>query len=350
MPFKHLIRITQEAISGKDSNWFSAYRKSLGAVQKDIAKLASSSDVPRDTRLFAVKLLNGDVESELYRSWLVVNQVLEDSDTKTSQAAANLLRAPIINVWGTIIAVAQKDFERTWKDKTLFAFNESLRGRYPFVKDSRDASMNDVTDFFKPKDGTFWSLVSDDMGAFVERKGNNWEARKWMGVGLEYTPEFLQIISKTSDISDSMFKRGESNPGLNFAVYPSTNSALSESSISIDGTDYRYRNGPQEWTNFAWPGPNPGARVRGIRSGSQASGELAMEGPWALLRLLDRAHISVNQGGAFLASWSIPDSSGQRLGVSFRIKPDRNAALLQNGVLQGYSLPTEIFARQAAAK
>ena len=128
-----------------------------------------------------------------------------------------------------------------------------MRGHYPFVKEGRDASMNDVTDFFKPKGGTFWSLVGDDMGPFVERKGNNWEVRKWLGVGLDFTPEFLQLISKTSDVSDGLFKRGDSNPGANFAIYPSTSSVLSESGISIDGTDFRYRNGPQEWMSFTWP-------------------------------------------------------------------------------------------------
>ena len=350
IPFKHLIRITQEAIKGKEDNWFSAYQKSLNAVQKDIAKLASASDVPRDTRLFALKLMNGDVESELYRSWLGLNQVLEEADTRTSQSASNLLRAPIINVWATIIAVAQKDFERTWKDKTLFTFNETLRGHYPFVKEGSDASMNDIADFFKPKGGTFLTFVNDDMGAFVERKGNTWEARKWLGIGLEFNPQFLQIIARTLDISDSLFKRGEANPGIAFGVFPTVNSSLSESSINIDGTDFRYRNGPQEWNNFIWPGQNPGARIRGIRVGKASSGELAAEGPWALLRLLDRAHISSNQRGSFQATWALLDSNGQRMSVSFMIKPDRNAALLQNGALQSYSLPTDIFLREAVEK
>ena len=349
-PFKHMIRITQEAISGKEKNWFDGYRKSLSAVQRDVVKLASSSDVPRDTRMFAVKIMNGDVETELYRSWLATNQLLENADTRTSQAVASLLRAPIINVWSTIMAVAQKDFERTWKDKTMFAFNESLRSHYPFVKDGRDASMNDVTYFFKPTGGTFWAFVNDDLGPFVERKGNNWESRKWLGIGLDFNPEFLQMIEKTSDISNSMFKRGESNPGITFAAYPEPNSALSESAIGIDGTDYRYRNGPQEWLNFSWPGQNPSGRVRGVRTGTLASGEVATDGPWALLRLLDKANISSSQGGSFLATWSILDSSGQRMSVSFRIKPDRSAALLQTGGLQSYRLPAEIFLRQATEK
>ena len=155
------------------------------------------------------------------------------------------------------------------------------------------------------------------------------------------------MIEKTSDISDSMFKRGESNPAVNFAAYPYPNSALSESVIAIDGIDYRYRNGPQEWMNFTWPGQNPGGRVRGVRVGNLASAELATDGPWALMRLLDKAHISSVQGGSFLATWSLLDSSGQRMSISFRIKPDRSAALLQTGALQGYRLPAEVFLRQA---
>jgi hypothetical protein len=39
------------------------------------------------------------------------------------------------------------------------------------------------------------------------------------------------------------------------------------------------------------------------------------------------------------------DSNGQRLSVSFKIRPDRSAALFQPNVLQGYRLPAEIFLR-----
>jgi type VI secretion system protein ImpL len=347
LPFKNLAQITQEAISGKENNWFDSYRKSLIAVQKDIARLSSSSDVPRDTRLFAVKLLNGDVDSELYRSWLVTNQVLEDVDARTSQSVANLLRAPIRNVWGTIILVSQKNLELTWKDKTLFAFNETLRGHYPFVADGRDASMSDVTDFFKPTGGIIWSFVNDEMGPFVERKGNKWEARKWLGIGLDFNPEFPQAIERTYGISNGLFKHGESNPGVAFSVYPFPNTALAESIIAIDGTEYRYRNGPQEWMNFTWPGQNPGGRVRGVRAGNQAGGDLVTDGSWALFRLLEKAQISANQGDTFVASWSMLDSNGQRLNVSFKIRPDRSAVLFQPNVLQGYRLPDEIFVRPA---
>ena len=349
LPFKNLIQITHDAISGRENSWFDSYRKSLIAVQKDIAKLSSASDAPRDTRLFAVKLLNGDADSELHKAWLVTNQVLEDVDERTSQSVANVLRAPIRNVWGTIIAVSQKNLELIWKDKTLFSFNDTLRGHYPFAADGRDASMNDVTDFFKPAGGTFWSFVNDEMGPFVERKGNSWESRKWLGIGLDFNPDFLVAVERTYDISNGMFKRGDSNPGANLSVYPFPNSALSESAISIDGSDYHYRNGPQEWQNIAWPGQNPGGRVRGVRMGNSASAELVTDGPWALFRLLEKARISSNQGDTFVATWSLPDSSRQRLNVSFKIRPDRSASLFQAGVLQSYRLPAEVFSRPTAS-
>ena len=349
LPFKQLNRITSEAIGGKEGNWFEAYRKSLMAVQKDIARLASSSDVPRDTRQFAVKLMNGDEDSELYRSWLATNQVLEDVDARTSQAVANLLRAPIMNVWATIVTDAQKNLQSTWKDKTLFAFNETLRSNYPFAAEGHDASMSDMVDYFKPAGGIYWSFVNDELGPFVERKGNTWQSRKWLGIGLEFNPEFLAMIEKTSAISNGLFKRGESNPAMTVSAYPYPNAALSESALSIDGADLRYRNGPQEWMNFTWPGQNPGGRVRGVRMGNLASAELSTDGPWALFRLIEKAHISSSQGDTFTASWTMSDSNRQKLSVSFKIRGDRSAALLKPGSLQSYRLPAEVFLRQTTS-
>jgi type VI secretion system protein ImpL len=252
-------------------------------------------------------------------------------------------------VWGTIISVSQRNLELTWKDKTAFAFNETLRTHYPFAADGRDASMNDVADFFKPTGGIFWSFVNDEMGPFVERKGNSWEARKWLGIGLDFNPDFLLTIERTSGISNGMFKRGDANPSINFSVYPYPSSTLSESVISVDGTDFRYRNGPQEWTNFSWPGQNSGGRVRGVRVGNQAGAELATDGTWALFRLLDKAQISSNTGDTFVATWSLLDSNRQHMSVSFKVRPDRSASLFQSGTLQGYRLPAEIFLRSSVS-
>lgn len=344
VPFKFLSRLLQQVEGGKENNWFEQYRKSLVAVQKDIARLSSASDVARDTRVFATKVLDGDTESEVYRSWVTVNQVLEDSDARTSQALSTLLRAPIRNVWGSIVGVAQKDLDRNWKNKVYFTFNETLATHYPFAKDGRDASLQDVSEFFRAN-GTILTFINQELRPFLERKGASWEARRWLGVGMEFSPEFLQALERTSLVGSALFKQGETSPTLGFSVYPYPTPGLSESTLHVDGAEYRYRNGPQEWHNFTWPGPNPGARVRGVRAGTLTSGQVSVEGPWAFLRLLSMAHISPQADGSFVATWSVRDSSAQSMTVTFRIRPDRYANPLGQNALAGYRLPPEIFSR-----
>lgn len=340
-PFASIITITQDVINDKDDSWFSNYMKSLTGVQKEVAKLASSGDVPRDTKGFSVKVMNGDSESELYKSWLITNQALENADTRTAQAMGNLVRAPLMNVWATIVGMAQKDIDKAWRDKVLFAYNDSLRGKFPFASDGSDAPMSGVVDFFRPASGTFWGFIGD-IGPFLERKGNSWQERKWMGVGMDFSPEFLQSMRKSSEISDGMFKRGDSNPNVNLSIYPYPSASLNESGIGVDGSELRYRNGPQEWQNMTWPGPNPGAHVRAVRAGTLASAELSVDGPWAMMHLIDKAHIGSIEGDTFMATWSLQDSGGQRLNASFRIRADRGVAML-TGSMQSYHLPVDIF-------
>jgi type VI secretion system protein ImpL len=347
-PFKALNKLFAQAANGKEGSWFEQYRKSIAAIQKDIAKLAAASDVPRDTRQFAAKLLDGDSESELYRSWLAVSQGLEDADARTVDSLSNLLRAPIRNVWSMIIVVAQKDLDRTWKNQVYFAFRESLAGRYPFAREGQDASMRDIGEFFRTG-GTLSTFVNQDLRPFVERKGKSWEARSWLGIGMDFNPDFLRVMERTALILTTMFKPGDSTPNMGFGVYPMPNPALSESALNVDGAEYRYRNGPQEWQSFTWPGSNPSARVRGVRAGSLASGELYVEGPWGFLRLLSQAQLTHRSDGSFVAAWSLRDSSGQRMTVSFQIRPDRYANPFGRNALQGYGLPAEMFAHSQPA-
>lgn len=348
--FKYLQRMANSGLSGKEGSWLPIYLKSLEAIQEDIARLATSSDVARDTRQFAAKIMDGDTESEMYRSWLTINHWLEDLDTRTAQALASILRAPIKNVWGTMTVVAQRDIQNIWKNQVRLTFNESLSSRYPFTRDGRDASMGDLVEFFKPRSGVFWSFINKDLRPFIEKQGNEWQPRKWLGIGLAFEPDFLKVISHTARVTNSFFSSDDAQPKLSFAVYPFPNTQLSESTINVDGSTYRYRNGPQEWRKFDWPGSSPGARIQGIRAGSVTRGEISAEGTWAWLRLLDKAKKRGSSSGtSFLASWSIRDNAGQRISVRFRIRPDRHNNPFKKNILRGYHLPGTVFPKTEIA-
>src|SRR5919106_5514028 len=101
LPFNSLLRLTRQTAT--PDNWLARYLNSLGTIQKDIAKLAASSDPGRDARQFVAKLFKGESDSELYQGWLMANKVAEDLDARSAEAIASLLRAPIRSVWGSMV-------------------------------------------------------------------------------------------------------------------------------------------------------------------------------------------------------------------------------------------------------
>jgi type VI secretion system protein ImpL len=271
--------------------------------------------------------------------------VAEDLDARSAEALAGLLRAPIRSVWGSMVVVAQGDLDRDWKSKVIHPYNEALAGRFPFALDGRDAPMNDVADFFRLGSGTIWVFIDNDLRPFLDRKGGTWEPRQWLGIGMEFSAQFFAAIDRSRQISSSLFTQGETRLGMSFSVYPYPSTMLSESTLSVDGEHYRYRNGPQEWHSFAWPGPNPSARVRGVRADTHSTGEISADGSWAWLRLLSKAQIKYDQDNSFIASWSLRDTSGQFMTIRFRVRADRYNNPFRQGTLQGYRLPANIFER-----
>ncbi|KIH76527.1 type VI secretion system protein ImpL [Geoalkalibacter ferrihydriticus] len=322
------------------------YLLAISAMQGEIERLGAAVDVPREAAGYAANILTGGgASSELYKSWVSTTSLLGGIEARTRRVAGNLLMAPLRQSWQVILGQTRKDLQRSWRNSVYAAYGQKVEGRFPFSAQGRDAALVDVTDFFRPEDGVLWDFVNNNLAPFLTRERNGWRQKTWLDQGPGFNRNLLSGLERAQLISASLFRRGSDEPEVQFYLYPMPSRGLSEMYLESNGQHYRYRNEPQEWRQFRWPGDmgRLGARIHGLTGLGTGRAELGFEGVWGIFHLLDRADLTVESGTHYLSVWDLDDGNGRPVTVQFRIRADRENNIFERGLFSKLNLPESIF-------
>jgi len=200
--------------------------------------------------------------------------------------------------------------------------------RFPFAGDAkRDMSLADFARVFGPQgllDGFFRTRLANQ----VDTQRSPW---RLVGDGTA-APEKAQAALRSFEMADNIrrlfFPAGSELPQLRLQVTPAAmDGELLMFSADVDGQLLRYENGPRRVKPLVWPGPAATQRVllRILPAGPSGVGAEVHEGPWALLRVLQRHGW---QRGAGAASMARLEVDGRSLKVEVSADGPVNAALL----------------------
>ena len=322
------------------------YLRAVATVQGEAEKLAAAADIGREAKNYAANILSGGgAGSDLYKSWSATSSLLNSLDPRTRRVAARLLTDPMRHVWGSIMDQSRQGLQRDWKALVVGDYNSKLRGRFPFDRKGKDAALADLSDFFRPSDGAYWSFVQNELAPFIAEGRRSWTQKSWLDQSPGFNDDFLRSLARARTISDSLFRRGQDEPEVRFSVYPMPTRGLSEMSIEANGQNYRYRNEPQEWRPFRWPGGEDkvGAKIHGIAGKGAARGQLEFDGVWGIFHLLEEAKTSRENGTEFLSSWDLRSADGTPITVQFKIKADRENNVFDQNLFAGFNVPDSLF-------
>lgn len=118
-------------------------------------------------------------------------------------------------------------------------------------------------------------------------------ARPWTWRTAGQGGEGLQPFQQAQAIREAYFREGGRQLGsrLEFRLIDA-DADVAEFALDIDGQALRFKPGSRDAQAVLWPGPGRGRVVlRMVRAGEDAGPGFEFEGPWALLRLLDRVRI-----------------------------------------------------------
>lgn len=321
------------------------YLTQVGTLESELSGLGSSSDQFRDAETFARKILVDNAETSLSTSLQSLTTLL-DLGHEPKMAVMSFLRSPIEASWEAILHAASQNIQRKWEAQVLQSYNHALRGKFPFAKTHIEVALDDLTTFFNPKDGVINQFYEESLAHYLKRSKNGWVEQKWLGLGMGFTDHFLNVLSQSKDISYAMFRPGSADPRFTFYVRPIALPGIEEVIFDSNGQQYRYRNEPEEWRRFTWPGDGAQIGARLYASGDKhiRSGEIEYEGIWGLFHLLSDAKF-VKQGGAhYITEFKVPDRAGRPLSVKIRMKADKQSNVLNPHILSEFKLPEQITA------
>lgn len=331
----------------------SAYFDALAKLQAKLAKIAANPEPGQPARQLMQATLSAS-GSEFAEALTIVDGALLGGFSEESRDFIRpLLVRPLIQAYATLIPLVEQDVNRLWQAEVMSPWR-SLAGKYPFADSTNEASMAEITKFLKPVEGTLPRFIEKNLNGLVTRHGNQLVPRKWANLGVAFTPAFLSGVAGLTAAGDTVFQEGE---GAKFELQPIPTPGLSEILIEVDGQLLRYRNGPQPWTGFAWPGAAgngvEGARIQVVSFAGVSTSVANFSGRLGLMRLLSQARVDEQNGGTAVLEWRLKpaatidgdEGAGERVRFNFRVVSGANPLSLSG--FRRQALPEKITHRGA---
>ncbi|WP_231137372.1 type VI secretion system membrane subunit TssM [Chromobacterium paludis] len=325
-----------------DNAPINGYLDQLGKLKMKMAAIATTDQPGPQARAALQATLNGSGSELGDTQSYVDNTLLAGAGADTIEMVRPMLVRPLTQSYGALLGPVAQDINQAWANEVLPQWKQ-LAGKYPFSDSSTSASVAEINRFVKANDGTLDKFINKYLTGLVQKQGDNLVPRAWGSQGVRFNPEFLNSVSRLSALASSQLQDGENS---RFELQPTPTPGLSEIVLSIDGQELRYRNGPQPWQPFNWPGNagDGGARIQVVNYAGASTVVGNQHGRMGLMRLL--ASAKVNQDGAEGTAqlvWTLPKGSGaegQTVRFNFRMLGGVNP--LQLNRLYKLTLPERV--------
>jgi type VI secretion system protein ImpL len=171
----------------------------------------------------------------------------------------------------------------------------TIEGNYPFSPDSkRDVSIDDFTRVFA-QGGVIDDFFAKTLAPFVDTSAKPWRYRTLPGATEPVQGPDLEPFEHAKAIRDVFF----SDPTAKQLSWkadiriPELDPTITSLSLDIDGQTSLYQHGPVAPFVVTWPGPRGGVHTEITASPRirPDTSTIATDGPWALMRLLQKGHI-----------------------------------------------------------
>lgn len=199
--------------------------------------------------------------------------------------------------------------------------------RFPFAVDAkRDMPLADFARLFGPT-GMLESFFRARLAGQVDTRVRPWKLQGDASPS-DKAQATLRSFEMAEDIRRLFFTAKDELPQLRLQLTPAAmDDDLLSFSADVDGQLLRYENGPRRAKAIVWPGPAATQRVllRILPPGPNGVGAEVHEGPWALLRVLQRGGLQRGSGGALSSRMEV---DGRALKVEIGTDGPGSAGLL----------------------
>jgi type VI secretion system protein ImpL len=281
------------------------YLERVTGVRLKLQQIMMSPDPDAMSRTAAQAILQGKT-SDIGDSRDYASRVAASLGEQWSGFGNAVFQRPLDQTWDVVLQPATASLNETWRTAIVTAWNKSFGGRYPFADSDSDASLPEMARFLRADGGVISQFVSTQLGGIIERQGDQWVVMQATGRNtLRVDPEFVSALNRLTRVSNVLFPTGDASVRYELRAIPTP--GITDVKIALSGRDLHYFNQREEWTPFVWPGEALENGTRIEWQTEQAGPRVAFDfaGRFGLIRLLERATVSQQDGARYLLRWPL---------------------------------------------
>lgn len=244
-----------------------------------------------------------------------------ETNTIWAPTLQRLLLPPIELSDRTVELEVAGGVQSSWCADVEASFARTIARGYPFNPEGNPVALDDLTDFYHPKNGSLWTYYEKVLKNSIPLRGTKFVLADRGASGNAYRQSTVDFLNASEQITESMFPRGAEDPKVDFVVTIKGSPNIKEVAFSIDGKTVRYRNGPKVQHEMAWPGEEaPGAKLEVI--GLARKDKLEFPGEWGFFQLLEAGKVKRGDAGKrnFYAQWDFTDEGLGIVQITFDLK------------------------------
>jgi len=306
------------------------YLDRLSKLRGQIAPIANNSAQARAALRLILATLNGS-GSEFADTLQYVDGTLLTSveDEELRNILRSLFARPLILSYATLLPPVEESLNDAWQSE-VYGQWQSLADKFPFNKNAQnEARIGEIVRFIGPG-GTVSKFIDDNLNELVVKRGGRLVPRAWADQSIRFNPSFMARLERMVALGNTLAREG-TGESSRFELRPVPTPGLSEIMVEIDGQVLRYRNGPQPWQSFNWPGPDAeGARIQAVAFNGSATTITSQPGRMGLMRMFGESARSLDESmNVGQMEWRFRGSDGSKsIKLDFRMVSGLNPMLL----------------------
>lgn len=335
--FVGVVRLVQTDSAGVAP--INAYLEQLGKLKGKMNQIASSDQPGAQALPLVQATLNGSGSELADTLQMVDNSLLSQVSTETREMVRPMLVRPLIQTYATLLSPVEQDLNAAWQ-REVYGQWRALSTKYPFSDSANEAPMADIAKFIKPGEGVVDKFSDKYLNGLVVKNGGMLTPRTWANLGIRFNPSFLSGVGRINALASTQMMDASNTK---FELQPIPTPGISEIRLDIDGQELRYRNGPQPWQTFSWPGNGntQGARIQVVAFNGASSVVSNQQGRLGWMRLIAQAQVEQQEADSAVLSWKGRNSAdGEVIRFNFRVVSGMNP--LQLSGLRKLSLPERV--------
>ena len=221
------------------------------AVQDDLQKIESSSDVEKSAFDFAGDVFSDNTVPSLEKAALLVDNFVDRQPRSFQSAWRYVLLLPIRSAWSHVLYSSSEFINAQWKNKVYSAYQLTLKNYFPFSVSSVDSiAPGVISDWLKPAAGNVFVFYRDYLKNFIKKESGVLTLRKWLDVSLSLSLSSLNQIEWLLSFGDQLTPV----QGLKFSyqLRPVADHRVESILIKLGNNKFVYNNGPIRNYSFVY--------------------------------------------------------------------------------------------------